>query len=101
MAHILARALGLPAVATRKSATAALSATNLFRQAALELVFPRTCVACQTELDSDDDSSSKLPLCHECLEQIEFLHGTTCQRCGAPVPDLTPQADDVAASRIK
>jgi ComF family protein len=94
LARMIKRALRLPATATRRGATAGLAAATRFRQSALGLVFPPACVGCEAELNADDTSNLRLPLCDDCLETIAFFRGPTCRRCGAPVPDLGQQTDE-------
>jgi ComF family protein len=94
VARLLTSAALHSVVATRKCAVTGMLATRAWRSAMLELVFPSVCVGCQAELDWDGSSQPKLPLCSDCLEQVELFRGPTCRRCGSPVPELGSQSSD-------
>jgi ComF family protein len=101
LASVLTNAVRRSVMTTRKSASVGISAATAFQRLTLDLVFPRACVGCQQELDGNIAPNSNLPLCGECLEQVEFFRGPTCRRCGAPVPDLGPKTDDPSLVTIK
>ena len=49
------------------------------------LVFPPTCVGCESELEAQSGASD-VSFCELCLERIEFFGEPVCEQCGAPVP---------------
>lgn len=57
-----------------------------FRLASLDLVFPRSCVACQSELVAKGPDDDAVLLCEECVEQLALFEGSMCVRCGATGP---------------
>jgi ComF family protein len=61
-------------------------AARQFYRGGLELLFPGTCASCDVELAAGEASSSDVPICDACMEQIEIFAGPKCIRCGAPVP---------------
>lgn len=56
-----------------------------WRQSALELVFPWSCVACKCDQDKAraPDLWAKW-LCHDCYQQVHFIGDNACPRCGQP-----------------
>lgn len=77
-----------PKVKPPPSASWARVPKTVFR-AALELVFPATCVSCGAEMGGDTKAEFELPLCAACLSQLPLFTGPTCRQCGARVPDTT------------
>lgn len=63
-----------------------LGALGRFRRAALELVFPPTCVHCAAVIDADYSGECGLRLCRRCLDELVLIGGPTCRQCGAPAP---------------
>jgi ComF family protein len=49
----------------------------------LNLLFPITCASCGKDLPHDD----YYRLCQKCHEQIQFIDGLYCQKCGVPLND--------------
>ena len=61
-------------------------------QSTLAAIYPPRCLGCGETVDSD------FGLCGQCWGQTEFVGGTSCDSCGAPLPgaalDETVQCDD-------
>ena len=62
----------------------------------LDLVFPRTCCACDLELTTRD---SPLLLCTSCIGQLADNSQTACSRCAARVPKAMRQETDCSLCR--
>jgi predicted amidophosphoribosyltransferase len=78
---------GGAALVSRLSARSDVQGKLRFLNAGLaNLIFPPTCVSCESELDSAQRATTDVPLCELCLERIEFFSEPVCERCGAPVP---------------
>lgn len=63
-----------------------------WRSAAVDLVYPPTCLGCYAELDSELQFASPASFCRPCLGQLHLLRGATCRKCGAPVPDAASKS---------
>jgi ComF family protein len=70
------------------------------QRATLELVFPSACACCETELGPRAPGSSGIPICEDCLEEIEFIAGPTCSHCGAPVPRIGHGSDKPLTDKL-
>lgn len=57
----------------------------MFLQSALRAIYPPQCTAC------DESAEGAHGLCANCWQGTEFILGTVCDTCGAPLP-----GDDVA-----
>ena len=55
-----------------------------FRQI-LDIVYPPRCIAC-TEATTEGAH-----LCANCWRDTNFISGTTCERCGTPLPGVEPE----------
>jgi ComF family protein len=62
-----------------------------WRSAALDLVYPPTCLGCYAELAFEAESSLHPSFCQPCLGQVHCFRGATCRKCGAPTPGAAPQ----------
>ncbi len=58
-----------------------------FLQTTLSAIYPPRCLGCGTTVDSD------FGLCGACWGQAEFIGGTCCDACGAPLPGAGTDAD--------
>jgi predicted amidophosphoribosyltransferase len=54
------------------------------QRAALEFVYPPTCLLCHAETGPSSDGSTS-HLCLDCLNKLAPPAGNACRRCGAPV----------------
>lgn len=61
-----------------------------------DLLFPPSCASCAAELDESTGSGRDVPLCNDCLEEIEIFSEPMCVRCGAPVPEIFADEDRAA-----
>lgn len=59
-----------------------------------DLVFPPTCMSCNSELDDNTPANREASLCQECIDEMELFADPVCERCGAPVPFARSPADD-------
>jgi ComF family protein len=96
------------AVAARWTSSAAwfgvtrvIAATGRMQRATLELVFPSACACCDTELSPDVSGKIGIPVCEGCLEEMEFIAGPTCARCGAPVPRIGRGNNEPGANALR
>ncbi len=80
--------------AARLGTTRLVASTSKMQRATLELVFPAACASCEAELNSIVPGKSGMPICDSCLDEMEFLAGPTCARCGAPVPRIGRSTDE-------
>jgi ComF family protein len=56
------------------------------RRAALDLVYPPTCVSCHTELKPVGPAEERPLFCNPCLDELDLFYGPCCEKCGAPLP---------------
>jgi len=59
-------------------------------QTMLHAVFPPQCALCSASV------SEPFGICATCLPDIPFIVGSTCSHCGAPVPDVIGDGDNVS-----
>lgn len=59
---------------------------------ALRLIYPPQCLGCGLPVAGDGDGG--LHLCPDCWRETQFITGTSCHRCGAPLPDDGTGAND-------
>jgi len=59
-----------------------------FFSAALDLIYPRTCAACNAELNVDEAF-----LCCTCADTITFVEEPVCLRCGAPLENPNQEGE--------
>jgi ComF family protein len=72
--------------ATLQNLLKLLRSTRPCRNAFVNLAFPAACVGCHTEIATDERETAETLVCTDCVEQLEFFKGPTCQRCGARAP---------------
>jgi predicted amidophosphoribosyltransferase len=64
------------------------------RRAALEFVYPPSCLLCHTELSHERSTDShNAPFCEACLQRICPSEINVCRRCGARVGQYTMTAE--------
>lgn len=73
---------------------AAARAGRTCRAAAVDLLFPPECLACQTALET----SAKGAYCPSCRSEVAY-DGPSCRQCSAPVPDVAASRADCALCR--
>jgi ComF family protein len=61
-------------------------------QSVIRAIYPAQCVACETQTEAENG------LCGTCWRETQFIDGTICDTCGAPLPgdsdDQRLQCDD-------
>ncbi len=67
-----------------------------FRDGAIDLLFPPSCVACHVELQ---EAADQVALCHDCRSQLSLTAWPVCRRCGARVPKIPGAVDDCVRCR--
>jgi predicted amidophosphoribosyltransferase len=70
-------------------------AAKVARRGIADLLFPPSCANCATELDETTGVSGDVRLCEACLESLELFSEPMCGKCGAPVPGIVNQANEV------
>lgn len=64
------------------------------RRAALEFVYPPSCLLCHQELvQKTDDASEPSSFCLDCVSKLVPGTGNACRRCGAPVGPYVSASD--------
>ncbi|MCG8451414.1 MAG: ComF family protein [Pirellulales bacterium] len=61
-----------------------------FKNSALDLLFPPSCVVCHVELEKSENGKC---FCPECLNQLPLVTWPVCRRCAARVPDIPGTVD--------
>jgi ComF family protein len=78
------------------------SYTNISRAAKVaggglaDLLFPPSCVSCNAELNESTEAGRDARLCDTCLDEMEIFSEPMCLLCGAPVPGIGADGDQVA-----
>ncbi len=49
-------------------------------QSVIRAIYPAQCVACETQTQAENG------LCGTCWRETQFIDGTICDTCGAPLP---------------
>jgi ComF family protein len=63
-------------------------AARFMRSGLTDLVFPPSCVSCNSELGDAGSEREGFLLCRGCLGEIDIFAEPMCERCGAPVPAI-------------
>jgi ComF family protein len=87
--------------AARYGTAQLVAATGKMQRATLDLVFPGACASCDAELTSNVPGKSAVPICDRCLDEMEFIAGPTCARCGAPIPRIGRSTDEPGADALR
>ena len=95
-ARVLTNSANRSGAAGRSVLAAGRTAAATWRRATLGLVFPGACVSCEAEMGGDSSPSNDVPLCANCLDEMEFFDDATCRQCGAPLPKVGQGADKMA-----
>jgi ComF family protein len=72
-----------------KSRTSSL--LNSVRRAAVEFIYPPSCLLCQAEILSE--TTLHPTLCSDCVSKLQTVTGNSCLRCGAPTGPYTTASD--------
>jgi ComF family protein len=71
------------------------------RGAALDLVFPSTCLSCGGELAVAEPIGEKILLCRDCHDGLDLFDEPTCRRCAAPLPKSSREPDSMGCFRCR
>jgi ComF family protein len=101
LAGYVAAAARLTSSVARFGTARVIAAAGGMQRATLDLVFPAACASCEAELSPNVPDRFGIPICDRCLDEMEFIAGPTCARCGAPVPRIGRSTDEPGADTLR